>query len=342
MSHDDASLGWAKNSRLQLWGAFVLALAFGSTAHAQMDFGEDPDSVADDGGGMDFGEDPDATGDGGMDFGDNPDGVDSGDGSMDFGTDPDAGGDDLLSGGIQNDEVSRPEMERITESVEEVYAVQRIYALRLNRFEVSPSAAFTLNDPFVSRPAVGLALNYWFTNVLAVGVNALWYQFQDQLTESDLNFFTRRNTRLGVPISQWQFGAYLNFTYVPFYGKFSVFNKLIFEWDAYIVGGVGMMRTRPVPIIDPAIRGFDFGLRVGFNLGIGLRIFVTRYLGITVEFRDYMFLERYENVEVSPVPSERQDSSTWFADSPTFTNNLTTQIGFTLFFPFTFDYELPK
>ncbi|MEM7515974.1 MAG: outer membrane beta-barrel domain-containing protein [Planctomycetota bacterium] len=323
------------NSKAPVWLALLLLALGGSTARAQMDFSLDEGEEAaeeapeggEDGGSMDFGSDPDAI-------------PEEGDGSADFGEGDsgDAIGDILSDAGEVDTE--REAVPRVTETVEEVYAVQRIYALRLNRLEVTPSAAFTVNDPFVARPAVGLALNYWFTNVLAVGVNALLYQFSDELDESDLNFFTRRNTRLGIPITQWQMGAYLNFTYVPFYGKFSVFNKFIFQYDAYIVGGVGLMRTRPVPVIDSEFRSFDFGNRVAFNIGIGLRIFVTRFLGITLEFRDYAFLERFENLEVDPL--NRQDPSTWLDDSPTFTNNITTQIGLTLFFPFTFDYRLPK
>lgn len=321
------------------WPAWIIALAAltlswatPSAVGAQMDFSLDDEGDASEPaeGGMDFGADPDAV-------------PEEGDGSADF--NEDQGGGDII-GDIataeDNTDVSREAAPRTTETVEEVYAVQRIYALRLNRLELSPSGAFTMNDPYVSHPAFSLALNYWFTNVLAVGVSGLWYQWSDQLNESDLNFFVRRNTRLGIPITQWQMGAYLNFTYVPFYGKFSVFRKFIFQWDAYIVGGVGMMRTRPVPVIDPEFRSFDFGNRVAFNLGIGLRIFVTRYLGVTLEFRNYAYLERFENLEVSPDPTLRNDPATWFADSTSFTNNITTQIGFTLFFPFTFDYRLPK
>ena len=38
-----------------------------------------------------------------------------------------------------------------------------------------PYFAFTLNDQFVSHARPGLALNYYITQVLAVGVNGNWY-----------------------------------------------------------------------------------------------------------------------------------------------------------------------
>ncbi|MBX3248804.1 MAG: outer membrane beta-barrel domain-containing protein [Myxococcales bacterium] len=267
-------------------------------------------------------------------------------GSMDFGVDDAEGGDGDVFGQLASGDdtlgADTDGRERRTESAEEIFAVQQIYALRLNRVELAPSASFTINDPYASHPAIALALNYWFTNVLAVGVSGQWFQFGDpQRRESDLNFFVRRSTRLGIPVNEWQVGAYLNFTYVPFYGKFAVFNEFIFQWDAYIVGGVGLMRTRPIPVIDPEIREFDFQNRVAFNLGIGFRVFLSRFAGIFVEFRDYAFLEKFENLEVSVGPA-RRDRDTWFSPNTTFSNNVTVQVGFTLFFPFTFEYRLPK
>ncbi len=263
-------------------------------------------------------------------------------GGDDFLNDLTAGGDDSLEG-------ERDGPERSTETVEEIYAVQQIYALRINRVEVAPNVGFTLNDPYVSHPSVGIALNYWWTNVLAVGLNFNWYQGLE--SESDLNFFVRRSTRLAIPITEFQLGANLNFTYVPLYGKFSMFNEYIFQWDAYIVGGVGIMRTRPVPVIDPEIRTFDFDWRVAFNVGVGIRIFVTRWLAIFGELRDYAYLERLENLNVAlPRPptdgnctdNSRCDPNTWVDDSVSFENNVTAHVGFTIFFPFDFEYRLPK
>ncbi len=337
------------------WTIVVAALVAGIVvlspmgASAQMDFSLDEgegEGEGTDGGGEGDGE-------GGMDFGIDEaegggEGEGEGEGGMDFGG---AGEGDIigdLAGTDSGIEEAR-DTPRRTESVEEIFAVQRVYVLRLNRVELAPSASFTLNDPFLSHPAAALSLNYWWTNVLALGVSFQWFQWgEPQQRESNTNFFVRRSTRLGIPVNEWQLGAYLNFTYVPFYGKFAVFNNFIFQWDAYVVGGVGLMRTRPIPVIDPEIREFDFQNRVAFNLGLGVRVFVTRFLGIFLEFRDYAYLEKFENLEVSAdngpceSPGTRCNPDTWFSDSTTFSNNATVHVGFTIFFPFTFEYALPK
>ncbi len=232
---------------------------------------------------------------------------------------------------------------RRDEDVEEVYAIQRVYALRLRRAELLPSVAINLNDPYQSHLGFGLGVNYWFTNVLAIGANAIWYDLGDLSgTESDTSFFTRRSTRLGIPLNEWQTGAWLNFTYVPIYGKFAAFNRFIFEWDAYLVGGVGMMRTRPIPVFDPSVRDFDWGTRVSFDAGLGIRVFLSRWLTMNFEFRDYIFLERYENTRIPVNPDERSDPDNWLSNGSTVTHNASIQVGFTLFIPPSFDYQQPK
>jgi len=239
----------------------------------------------------------------------------------------------------KEDKTTEDGLPREKEVIEKIYAVQRMYVLRTGRFELAPSYSQTFNDQYVSHPALAAGLNYWITNVLAVGANFLWYQGLE--TDSDLNFTIRRSTRLAVPVTEYQLGAHLNFTYVPIYGKFEMFNDSIFQWDAYLVGGVGVLRTRPVPVIDPAVRTFDFGWRVAFNAGIGLRVFVTRWLTVFGELRDYLYMEKLENLEVA-LGKAREDPSTWIDSNSTLTNNVTVSLGFTMFFPFTFEYSYPK
>ena len=114
----------------------------------------------------------------------------------------------------------------------EVYAVEQIYALRRHRLELNPYWGFTLNDQFVSHPGPGLDLKYYVTNVLAIGLNGNWYGGLNG--DSDFNFENRRAAHISVPLNEYQWGANLNFTYVPVYGKFAGFNEFIFSYDLYL------------------------------------------------------------------------------------------------------------
>jgi outer membrane beta-barrel protein len=230
----------------------------------------------------------------------------------------------------------------------EIYAVQQLYVLRAQRIEIMPYWTTTLNDQFVSHPGPGLALNYYITQVLAVGLNGNWYDGLNQ--DSDFNFQNRRAARIAVPLNDYQVSGNLNFTYVPMYGKFAGFGDFIFSYDAFIEGGVGLIRTKPIAVIDPDNRKFDWNNNIQFDLGIGFRIFFTRWLAAILEVRDLIYNEKIEATSIAPgsvtLPASDATSplnpSTWYDQNTHITNDVQLQVGLSLFLPTSFDYHLPK
>jgi outer membrane beta-barrel protein len=220
---------------------------------------------------------------------------------------------------------------------ENLFAVQQNYVQRVRRFEFQLHWASTLNDQFVSHDAPGAAINYYISNVLAIGANGNFYQPFN--VDKEFNAQVRRAARVAVPLTEYNWGAALNFTYVPAYGKFSGFSDFIFHYDAYVVGGVGALSTRPIPVIDPDNRNFEFEPKLAFNAGLGLRIFFNKWFAAGVEVRDYIFNDRLENLEEDPV--NPQDQSTWLGEN-SLTNHVQLQFGMSMFLPFSFEYRLPK
>jgi outer membrane beta-barrel protein len=231
----------------------------------------------------------------------------------------------------------------------EIYAVQQQYVIKAHRLELMPYWNLSdLNDQFVSHTGPGLALNYYITQVLAVGLNGTWYGGLN--VDSDFNFQNRRAARIAVPLNQYQLSADLNFTYVPMYGKFAGFGDFIFHYDAFLEGGVGLIRTQPIPVIDPDNRKFDWNNLVNFDVGIGFRIFFNRWLAAVLEVRDIMYLEKIENLQVAtgstslPLSDKNNplNPDTWYDPSSHFTNDVQFQIGLSVFLPTSFEYRLPK
>lgn len=227
----------------------------------------------------------------------------------------------------------------------EMYAVQQIYALRYHRFEVNPYFALTMNDQFVAHNGPGLALNFYITNVLAVGVNGNFYQGLNSV--SSFNLQTSRAARIGEPITEYQWNANANFTYVPAYGKFAGFGDFIFHYDFFVLGGVGAISTRPIAVIDPDNRTFTFKPKVSFHVGGGLRIFFNRWLSAVLEISDYIYPEQLENPEINTKLDSKgkplaQNPSTWLLDGSSITNHVQAQVGLSIFLPFTWEYRLPK
>ncbi|MDP8999043.1 MAG: outer membrane beta-barrel domain-containing protein [Myxococcota bacterium] len=222
----------------------------------------------------------------------------------------------------------------------EIYAVQQQYVIKAQRFEIMPYFAITMNDQFVNHDAPGLALNYYITQVLAVGLNANWYEGLN--ADSEFNFQNRRAARIAVPLNIYQLSGDLNFTYVPMYGKFAGFGDFIFHYDAYVEGGVGLIRTKPIPIIDPDNRKFvDWNNRVNFDVGIGLRIFFNRWVAAILEFRDLIYSEQIEALTIA-AGNGAQDPSTWYDKGTHITNDVQMQVGLSFFLPTSFEYRLPK
>ena len=226
----------------------------------------------------------------------------------------------------------------------DMYAMQQRYVLHQKRVEINPYFALTMNDQFVSHPAAGLAINYYITNSIAVGVNGHIYGN----TPSNFNFQTSRAARVGEPITEYQWNANANFTYVPAYGKFAGFGDFIFHYDLFLVGGVGATSTRPIAVVDPDNRTFSFTPRITFNVGGGLRIFFNRWLALTAEVRDYIFPEDLENPAIAAGNDARtgkpnaQKESTWLSPDTSITNNVQAQVGLSLFLPFSWEYHKPR
>ena len=220
---------------------------------------------------------------------------------------------------------------------EKIYAVQQIYAKRKYRFELNPYWSITLNDQFVQHPGPGVALNWYVTEVLAIGANFNYYrQFNH---DADFNFNVRRAARVGVPLTEYDWNANFNLFYVPAYGKFAGFSDFIFHWDLYLVAGGGAISSRPIAVIDPDNRTFDWETKWAVNAGLGARIFFNRWFAAILEIRDYIFLDTLENLTADA--NDPANPDTWYGDDE-LTNNVQMQFGVSIFMPFSFEYKLPK
>ncbi len=221
---------------------------------------------------------------------------------------------------------------------ESIYAVQQLYVMRARRFEFTPWwNASSLNDQFVQHKGPGVAINYYITNVLAIGANFRYYAPFNE--DSAFNGQVRRAARVAVPLNEYQWGASLDFNYVFAYGKFAGFGDFIFEYDAYVLGGVGALSTRPIAVIDPDNRNFEYKPKLAVDAGLGLRIFFTRWFAFNAAVKDYIYNEKLENLRTDEVNPGNQAS--WLGEN-SLTNNVELQVGVSIFVPFSFDYRLPK
>jgi outer membrane beta-barrel protein len=303
-----------------LWAiALVGLISAPTTALAQddeeMTFDEDEAKKPAEGGGDDIeiedeGGDPGAPPEG--DLGELPD-------------DPTVLGDDPGVKPIEADK-SKVGDERV--SWQDIVVVVRKPFLKGGRVELLPTWGTTMNDNLVRHFQFNAAINYFLTDVLAVGVEGQYY-VEDLREPFDL---VARQARRLPTVNKYNFGAALNFHYVPIYGKFAVLDEHIIHWETYFTAGVGFTQSEVIPR-DPALQSFKNFL-ITPNVGGSLRFFIFKWMTVNVGIRDYIFVDRFEDPMRTEVSGDAAKDN---ADSKLI-NNVVFQAGVSFWLPPTFEY----
>ena len=134
----------------------------------------------------------------------------------------------------------------------------------------------------------GGIINGFLSETMAIGVEANYLQPQILQQYGDRGL----QDRVLPAINRYFWNASLNFSYVPIYGKFALFNRYIFQWEAYIEAGLGAMESQWISR-DPADANATNFLVQG-HIGLGTRLFLTKWLVIHAYLKDYLFADKFE------------------------------------------------
>ena len=186
------------------------------------------------------------------------------------------------------------------------------------RLAIRPSWAHSFLPGSVSAEGIGLGLDLFPGRPLARGrlgfslVGAFYGPFSRDEPEAPSAF----------PLTET-----LGFINVEARGI--VMNRHAFQLDVF--AGNGVIWTRPVSLVDPARRHFEFGNRLDFSAGAALSVRLARGVHLTIEGRDLIYIDQRE----APVVAARRADSpdTWLGDKP-LKNMVEARVGFTfLLFP---------
>lgn len=241
-------------------------------------------------------------------------------GEIDLGTDP------TLSASAKATESSESKV-----SWQDIQVVVRKPFLKQHRIELLPTWGITMNDNIIRHFQFAGAINYFLTDVLAVGVEGQYY-IKDLREPYDL---VARQARRLPTVNKYNWGAALNFHYVPIYGKFAILDDHIIHWETFFTAGVGVTQSEVIPR-DPAFAPFTNFL-ITPNVGASMRFFVTKFLTINLGVRDYVFVDKFEPVGRSVDNFQSADSAKDNADT-SLINNVVFQAGLAFWFPTGFEY----
>ncbi len=212
----------------------------------------------------------------------------------------------------KSEEVKAPppeEKKEVEVREDRIKSIQRRAFLKYNRWELTPTFCLSLNDAFYQRMGVGAAGAYHVADALGFEIQGIYIiDFRTDM----VGYFQRANQAL-PRVSQMRYYFMGSLLWSPLYGKLSFFTNDIVPFDAYLIGGMGMVST-------------STGAKLAGNLGLGLRYFVTSWLAIKLEVRDLIYTDRFH----------LEESNANYTDIQ---NQLMLGIAVSFFLPPDFEYE---
>ena len=212
----------------------------------------------------------------------------------------------------------------------DILVIPRKAFLKQRRLELAPYFGVTMNDALIRHYAFGGQINYWVTDVLGVGLEGTY--FRKDLTDATVLI---QSQYFRIPtLNQLRFGGFLNFQYVPVYGKFTFFNRGIVHWEALLDIGIGMTNTEIIPR-DASAQTFTSN-NITPLIGFGGRIFLTDFMTFYFTLRDMISQDKFEPTSRMPNDPIAQVQNN--ADGQ-IVNNVLLTIGLSFYIPPRFDYS---
>ena len=310
---------------------------------------EEEDVVVIDDDEMDGGETPPA--DGGEDGGETPPppGDDGGDVDIDL-FDEEADTQTPATGDVAG-EVGKQEKDSAEKQIKTdmglISVVQRQRMLKKGRFELQPQFGITVNDPYVRHYTLGLDLNYWITNRMAIGLTGTGFIGAKTPRYENIRF--QEGLLLTANQVLWQ--ASVQYTYNPFYGKIAIFNRWLLHWEGSVWIGGGATQTRVIPRYESLHDPFTT-VTGGGQFGLGGRFYTPRidWLSFDAGVRTWIFADKLEpfgrgpdtgpggeDVAALDDPDEAKSESDFDVAF-----NVVFFLGVSFFFPTSFEYTTPR
>ncbi len=216
-------------------------------------------------------------------------------------------------------------------SWQDIVVVVRKPFLKARRTELLPFVGTTLNDNIIRHYTAGGELAYYLTDVLAVGVEGLYYV---KSFREPYDLIARQARRLPT-INKYNWSAALNFHYVPVYGKFAVFHRKLLTWEVQFTAGIGAGQSETVQR-DKRFAPFT-NLLITPNVGASMRFFLTKWITVSLGVRDYVFYDHFEpknrSDDMNATAAEAKSNS-----DGALINNVMFQIGVSFWVPTSFEY----
>jgi outer membrane beta-barrel protein len=228
-----------------------------------------------------------------------------------------------------------------------INVVQRQRMLKKGRFELQPQFGITVNDPYVRHYTLGIDMNYWFHNRMAIGLFGTGFIGAKTPRYDNIRF--QEGLLLTANKTLWN--AALQFTYNPFYGKIAIFNRALLHWELSASIGGGATQTQVIPRYESLHEPFRT-VTGGGVISFDGRMYVPKidWLAINAGVRTWIYPDKLEPDRRGPdtglggTDDAALDDPDAAKDASDFqvAFNVTVFLGVSFFFPTSFEYSTPR
>ncbi len=168
--------------------------------------------------------------------------------------------------------------------------VRRKLLYRSTRLEVMPFFGGTVTDTFTQNLFVGANAGFHLTNEVSIGLTGGFGIAHPKTSLRESAELVLRDPG-DISYSKIDWLVDLEGQWVPIFGKFTVMDGLILNYDIHLIGGVGFVAQSAISAVedqDAANTSLGQGTVAGVA-GAGIRLFVGDMFAITYDVRDYVF-----------------------------------------------------
>jgi outer membrane beta-barrel protein len=152
-------------------------------------------------------------------------------------------------------------------------------------------------DAFYKGLTAQVAYTYHFSDSFAwqVGRGMYSYNVDTGLKEQLERDFTASPTAFDQV--NWMVGSDL--VWSPFYGKMAFLNRSVTHFEAFVSGGLSVLKLTLANSLDSGILGLTGNLRPAINLGVGVRVYTSKAVSWRLDItNNVVFSNKIFNVPV--------------------------------------------
>lgn len=168
--------------------------------------------------------------------------------------------------------------------------VRRKLLYRSTRLELMPYFGGTVTDTYTQNVFVGANAAFHLTNEIAIGLNG-GFGLLHPATSLRTSTESVADNLDELSYSKIDWLVSLEGQWVPIFGKFSLMDSVILNYDIHLIGGAGFVGQSAFSALDGvAVENSSIGQpTVAVVAGAGLRLFVSDMFAVTFDVRDYIF-----------------------------------------------------